>query len=75
MKERPDIGVYVKDLSTVTVSSADDMEKLMAVGYKNRSVGATAMNERSSRWKIILNLIIRQLTLNPHFSGRMQSSQ
>lgn len=28
VKERPDIGVFVKDLSSVTVSSADHMFKV-----------------------------------------------
>lgn len=36
IKERPDVGVYVKDLSSVTVSCADEMDKIMTVGNKNR---------------------------------------
>ncbi|KAI6177620.1 Kinesin-like protein [Aphelenchoides bicaudatus] len=49
IKERPDIGVFVKDLSSVTVSSADHMFKIMQFGNINRHVGATNMNEQSSR--------------------------
>ena len=39
VKERPDVGVYVKDLTSVGVNNADDMDKIMTMGNKNRSVG------------------------------------
>lgn len=58
VKERPDIGVYVKDLSAYIANNADDMEKIMSLGNKNRSVGATAMNEVSSRSHAIFSIII-----------------
>jgi kinesin family protein 3/17 len=48
----------VKDLTTVPVSSADEMEKIMNIGYKSRHVGATAMNERSSRSHAIFTVTI-----------------
>ena len=35
VKERPDIGVYVKDLSAFVVNNADDMDKIMTLGNKN----------------------------------------
>ena len=35
MKERPDIGVYVKDLSTFVVKGPEHMDKLMMKGAKN----------------------------------------
>ena len=36
IKERPDCGVYVKDLSSVMVHSPNEMEKLMNLGSRNR---------------------------------------
>ena len=36
VKERPDIGVYVKGLSSFIVKSPNEMEKLMAKGNKSR---------------------------------------
>ena len=40
MKERPDVGVYVKDLSAFVVNNADDMDRIMTLGNKNsESVG------------------------------------
>lgn len=35
VKERPDTGVYVKDLSAFVVNNADDMDRIMNVGNKN----------------------------------------
>lgn len=36
VKERPDIGVYIKDLSSYVINNADEMEKIMNFGKKNR---------------------------------------
>jgi len=58
LKERPDVGVYVKDLSTFVVNNADDMDRIMTIGHKNRSVGATDMNEQSSRSHAIFTITI-----------------
>ena len=35
IKERPDIGIYVKDLSSFVVKNADEMDRLMSIGNKN----------------------------------------
>jgi kinesin family protein 3/17 len=35
VKERPDVGVYVKDLITHVVHNADEMDKIMTLGNKN----------------------------------------
>ena len=35
MKERPDVGVYIKDLSGYVVNNADDMDRIMTLGHKN----------------------------------------
>ncbi|ESQ37545.1 hypothetical protein EUTSA_v10002379mg [Eutrema salsugineum] len=42
-------GLNVPDASLVPVSSTQDVLDLMRIGQKNRAVGATALNERSSR--------------------------
>ena len=41
MKERPDIGVYVKDLSSYVMNNADDLDKTMTLGNKNRECSFT----------------------------------
>jgi len=58
IKERPDVGVFVKDLSTYVVNNADDMERIMMLGNKNRAVGATQMNIHSSRSHAIFTVTV-----------------
>ncbi|KAJ3332937.1 Kinesin-like protein kif3b [Blyttiomyces sp. JEL0837] len=58
LKEHPETGVYVKDLSTYVVKSVAEMEQLMTVGNNARSVGATLMNETSSRSHSIFTITI-----------------
>lgn len=36
VKERPDIGVFVKDLSSYIVNNHEDMLRIMTLGNKNR---------------------------------------
>jgi kinesin family protein 3/17 len=40
------------------VNTADDMDKLMTMGNKNRSIGATQMNAHSSRSHAIFSITI-----------------
>lgn len=49
LKEHPEYGVYVKDLSSVVTKNATEIEHVMNIGNQSRSVGFTNMNERSSR--------------------------
>ncbi|CAG2164191.1 unnamed protein product [Oppiella nova] len=58
LKERPDIGVYVKDLSSFVCKSIKEIEHVMSCGHQNRSVGATNMNEHSSRSHAIFIITI-----------------
>ncbi|VDL96320.1 unnamed protein product [Schistocephalus solidus] len=44
VKERPDCGVYVKDLSTVMVHSPNEMEKVMCLGNKNRTYNSPPLD-------------------------------
>nr|XP_018902036.1 PREDICTED: kinesin-like protein KIF3A [Bemisia tabaci] len=58
VKERPDVGVYIKDLSTFIANNADDMMRTLNLGNKNRVVGATAMNLESSRSHAIFSITV-----------------
>ena len=49
VKEDPEKGVFIKNLSQPEVTTVDQIEAYMNSGNKNRSVGATAMNATSSR--------------------------
>ncbi|XP_015610589.1 kinesin-like protein KIF3A isoform X1 [Cephus cinctus] len=63
VKERPDIGVFVKDLSGYVVNNADDLDRIMTLGNKNRVVGATAMNVSSSRSHAIFTITVESSQL------------
>ena len=49
IKENPEQGFYVKDLTSFVVKGIDEMKEVMAAGQKNRHVGETLMNRDSSR--------------------------
>ncbi|XP_066936817.1 osmotic avoidance abnormal protein 3-like isoform X2 [Clytia hemisphaerica] len=58
IKEHPDRGVYVKDLSLVPCHNSKDMDNVMNKGSSNRSVGATLMNADSSRSHSIFTIFV-----------------
>lgn len=49
LHEKPDSGVYVKNLSYYAVKGHEEVREIMNIGMKNRSVGETLMNAHSSR--------------------------
>lgn len=49
LKENSELGVYVKDLSSVVTKNIKEIEHVMNLGNQSRSVGFTKMNEHSSR--------------------------
>mmetsp|Transcript_37657 Transcript_37657/g.70406 ORF Transcript_37657/g.70406 Transcript_37657/m.70406 type:complete len:785 (-) Transcript_37657:95-2449(-) len=58
LKDHPDGGVFVKDLSNLIVKSAADLRSVMEVGQRNRSVASTLMNNESSRSHSIFTITI-----------------
>ncbi|GAB6032934.1 Kinesin-like protein kif3a [Chamberlinius hualienensis] len=58
VKERPDVGVYVKDLSAFVVNNADDMDRITTLGNKHRAVATTNMNTHSSRSHAIFSITV-----------------
>ncbi|KAB5524378.1 hypothetical protein DKX38_022127 [Salix brachista] len=52
-------GLVVPDASMHPVTSTSDVLELIGVGLKNRVVGATAMNERSSRSHSVVSIHVR----------------
>ncbi|XP_058742809.1 kinesin-like protein KIN-14F isoform X2 [Vicia villosa] len=52
-------GLNVPDACLVPVSCTQDVLDLMKIGQKNRAVGATALNERSSRSHSVLTIHVR----------------
>ena len=60
LKEDPESGVYVKDLSSFVVKSVQEINQIFNAGTKNRTVGATLMNADSSRSHSIFSVIVEQ---------------
>jgi hypothetical protein len=58
IREDPNKGVFVQDLTNVIVKTVPDLEKLIIAGLKNRKVGETAMNKDSSRSHSIFTIFI-----------------
>ncbi|KAJ8620190.1 hypothetical protein MRB53_028719 [Persea americana] len=52
-------GLNVPDASLVPVNCTEDVLDLMRIGQKNRAVGATALNERSSRSHSVLTVHVQ----------------
>ena len=65
IKESKEKGVYVKDLSEYSVNSVADMMKVLKAGTKQRRVGATKMNEGSSRSHSILTITVETSEMLP----------
>ncbi|CAH8382629.1 unnamed protein product [Eruca vesicaria subsp. sativa] len=52
-------GLAVPDASMHSVRSTEDVLELMNIGLMNRTVGSTALNERSSRSHCVLSVHVR----------------
>ena len=61
LKESPESGVYVSNLSKHIVNDVRACEIIMESGWKNRSVGATLMNADSSRSHSIFTIYIERI--------------
>ncbi|KAL7690530.1 putative kinesin-like protein [Plasmopara halstedii] len=58
LKEAVDGTIYVKDLTEVVVRDVQSLNKVMNRGLKNRTIGATLMNEGSSRSHSIFTIVV-----------------
>lgn len=58
LKENPQKGVFVKDLTIITVKSVKEIEYMMNQGNSLRKVGQTAMNDTSSRSHSLFTIYI-----------------
>ncbi|XVF03584.1 hypothetical protein REPUB_Repub05bG0006000 [Reevesia pubescens] len=66
-------GLTVPDASWVSVTSTQDVLDLIRIGQKNRSVGATLFNERSSRSHSVLTVHVhgKELVSGSVFKGSL----
>ena len=66
VKEDPNKGIFVKDLTCKICNSIAEIEELMEIGNGNRVVGATAMNATSSRSHSIFTIYVETSEPDPH---------
>lgn len=64
LKESKEVGVYVKGLRSFVCKSVKEIEHVMTVGNRNRTIGATDMNEHSSRSHAIFMITVEMSDLN-----------
>ncbi|KAF4316358.1 hypothetical protein BBO99_00006583 [Phytophthora kernoviae] len=62
LKENADSGVFVKGLTAQVVKDTAEIDHVMQTGKKNRSVGATLMNQTSSRSHSIFTIVVECLS-------------
>eukprot|EP00698_Gefionella_okellyi_P006292 TRINITY_DN15676_c0_g1_i1.p1 TRINITY_DN15676_c0_g1~~TRINITY_DN15676_c0_g1_i1.p1 ORF type:complete len:1129 (-),score=176.96 TRINITY_DN15676_c0_g1_i1:110-3496(-) len=60
VRESPDRGVYIENLTEECVSTVEDIFTLISHGEKNRTTAATCMNEVSSRSHSLLAITVQQ---------------
>ncbi|XP_045467038.1 osmotic avoidance abnormal protein 3-like isoform X2 [Harmonia axyridis] len=63
LKETPNEGVTVPGLTSHPVHNASECEKYLSIGSKNRMIGATLMNQNSSRSHSIFTISIEQISV------------
>ena len=57
----PETGIYVEDLTKVSVKSVKEIDQVMKRGAQNRSTGKTNMNEKSSRSHSVFTIVIETM--------------
>uniref|UniRef100_A0A8D0L315 Kinesin-like protein n=1 Tax=Sphenodon punctatus TaxID=8508 RepID=A0A8D0L315_SPHPU len=65
LKENPETGVYIKDLSSFVTKNVKEIEHVMNLGNQTRSVGSTNMNEYSSRSHAIFVITVECSEVGP----------
>ena len=75
LKESPDSGVFVKDLSVFVVKGTQEIDALMTRGAKNRVVGATHMNAQSSRSHSIFTITIESSMPGPDGKPKIKAGK
>ena len=64
LKESPDSGVYIKGLTSKVVKSVEEINAVLRRGNKNRSIGATLMNQGSSRSHAVFCVVIESQSVD-----------
>ena len=71
IREDPKKGVFVKDLTYVTLKDTQDIQRCLDRGNKNRHVGQTSMNDQSSRSHSLFTVYLEIEENNKIRSGKL----
>lgn len=80
IKEDPNKGIFVKDLTTVIVKNVAETERMLFMGLKQRKTGETAMNKDSSRSHSIFTIYFEtaedaNVEFLPYFNHNYRTGQ
>ena len=73
VREHPMMGPYVEDLCKLTVSTFDEICRLMHQGNKARTVASTNMNETSSRSHAVFTIVLTQRKQCPDLNTSVET--
>lgn len=73
VREHPQTGAYVEGLTSVAVDTLEDIESIMRIGSKSRTVASTNMNARSSRSHAIFTLVFTQTKIAADMSAAIDT--
>ncbi|XP_044731672.1 kinesin-like protein Klp68D [Chrysoperla carnea] len=62
-------GIVIPNLHTVTCKTAEEMAQVMAIGNRNRTIGGTKMNDRSSRSHAIFSVTIEMCNTDQEYEN------
>ncbi|KAG5871022.1 hypothetical protein JTB14_021091 [Gonioctena quinquepunctata] len=73
LREKPGVGVFIRDLLGFTVNSLETVTEILAKGNKNRATSATKLNETSSRSHALFSVLIetKNKTTNKTTFGKL----
>ncbi|TNJ27479.1 Kinesin-3 [Giardia muris] len=70
IRQDPKTGIFVQDLSHHAVRSAFEIQRLIEIGDKNRTVASTNMNATSSRSHSVFTLMFKRISIKHSASGK-----
>lgn len=67
--------MYVKDLTSYVVKSAEETQRVLQRGKRNRATGATLMNQTSSRSHSIFTIVVECASTSEGAQGNEEKQQ
>jgi kinesin family protein 3/17 len=75
IREKPDVGVYIKDLCSFVVRSVKEIKEIMYTGRENRTTAETKMNLHSSRSHSIFTVTIETAQMGVDLKSHIRAGK